>query len=166
MTTATNNASWEAELADLLNELSTVQGEMLDVLQAKRECMANRDLPGMSDLQATEIQIGDRLQACHDRRGALLATARSAGVECDTLGKLAKQLPAGKRETLGKQVDEAAIRTRLMQHESLTNWVVAQRTVLHLSQLIEIIATGGRLQPTYGKNDAALARGALVDQEA
>jgi hypothetical protein len=32
--------------------------------------------------------------------------------------------------------------------------------------LIEIIATGGRLRPTYAKSDADLARGALVDQEA
>jgi hypothetical protein len=55
---------------------------------------------------------------------------------------------------------------RLLQHQSLTNWVVAQRTVLHLSQMIEIIATGGKLKPTYGKSDAALARGALVDREA
>lgn len=158
--------NWETELAELLNELSVVQDELLRVLRAKRECMAKRDAVGMNSLQASEANLGERLQACHDRRAALLVAARESGVECDSLGKLAKQLPAGKRDTLGKQVKEAALRSRLMQHESLTNWVVAQRTMLHLSQLIEIIATGGRLKPTYGKNNAALARGALVDQEA
>ncbi|MCU0373434.1 MAG: hypothetical protein MUE56_09370, partial [Ignavibacteria bacterium] len=29
---------------------------------------------------------------------------------------------------------------RLLQHQSLTNWVLAQRSMLHLSQLLEIIA--------------------------
>ena len=158
--------NWETELAELLSELSVVQDELLRVLRAKRESMAKRDAVGMNSLQASEANLGERLQACHDRRSALLVAARESGVECDSLGKLAKQLPAGKRDTLGKQVKEAALRSRLMQHESLTNWVVAQRTMLHLSQLIEIIATGGRLKPTYGKNNAALARGALVDQEA
>ncbi len=158
--------NWETELADLLSELSTVQDDLLRVLRAKRECMAQRDAVGMTSLQASEAELGNRLQACHDRRTALLAAARDTGVPCDSLGKLVKQLPVGKRDTLGKQVKESALRSRLMQHESLTNWVIAQRTMLHLSQMIEIIATGGRLKPTYGKCDPALARGALVDQEA
>ncbi len=42
--------------------------------------------------------------------------------------------------------------------------VAAQRTVLHLSQLLEIIATGGRAQPTYGKGRSADCGGALLDQ--
>jgi hypothetical protein len=163
---AVMETTWETEFAELLNELSTVQDEMLTTLHAKRKCMAERDLPGMTELQTTEAQLGERLQACHNRRAALLEAVRETGVECDTLGKLAKHLPVGKRDTLGKQVKEATVRARLMQHESLTNWVVAQRTVLHLSQMIEIIATGGRLRPTYGKSDAALSSGALVDQEA
>lgn len=165
MTTVTV-ADWETEFADLLHELSAVQGELLQVLAAKRERMAKHDLGGMTGLQDQETELGARLQACHDRRQALLAAVNDQGLACDNLGKLAKHLPAGKREVFGKQVKDATVRTRLMQHESLTNWVVAQRTVLHLSQLIEIIATGGRIKPTYAKSDAALARGTLVDQEA
>jgi hypothetical protein len=53
-----------------------------------------------------------------------------------------------------------------LQHQSLTNWVLVQRTLLHLSQLIEIIATGGRLKPTYGKGSDHQAGGALVDRAA
>jgi flagellar biosynthesis/type III secretory pathway chaperone len=157
---------WETELADLLHELSAVQEELLRVLSAKRQCMAEQDLAGLSNLAEAESQLGGRLQACQQRRTELLAAVSESGLPCDSLGKLARQLPPGKRETIGKQVKEAAARVRLVQHESLTNWVIAQRSVLHLSQLIEIIATGGRLRPTYAKSDADLARGALVDQEA
>lgn len=158
--------TWETELATFLTDLSTVQDELLSVLASKRQCMAKRDLAGMQALMQRENELADRLQAVQSRRTELLAAASAQGVACDNLSKLANELPAGKREALGKQVKDASWRMRLLQHQSLTNWVVAQRTVLHLSQMIEIIATGGKLRPTYGKSDAALARGALVDQEA
>jgi hypothetical protein len=41
-----------------------------------------------------------------------------------------------------------------------------QRTLLHLSQLIGIIATGGQSLPTYGKGADCRASGALVDRAA
>jgi hypothetical protein len=70
-------------------------------------------------------------------------------------------------------IREAAERSRLLQHQCLTNWVLVQRTLLHLSQLIEIIATGGRLQPTYSNSTdrhsphgGAMVGGALVDRAA
>ena len=52
-------------------------------------------------------------------------------------------------------IREAANRSQFLQHQSLTNWVVVQRSLLHLSQLIEIIATGGRPKPTYGKGSGS-----------
>ena len=57
-------------------------------------------------------------------------------------------------------------RTRVLRHHSLTNWVLVQRTLIHLSQMLEIIATGGEMQPTYGKEESVHARGALVDRAA
>jgi hypothetical protein len=68
------------------------------------------------------------------------------------------------RQTVTPQLKHTAARARLLQHQSLANWVLAQRTVLHLSQMLEIIATGGRLQPTYGKENSAATGGSLVDQ--
>ena len=67
---------------------------------------------------------------------------------------------------LAQEIDDSSTRMRLLQHQSLTNWVLAQRSILHLSQLLEIIATGGRLQPTYGRDESSASSGALVDREA
>ena len=75
-----------------------------------------------------------------------------------------------KRAALGKQAKAASLRARLLQHESLTNWVLAQRTLLHLSQILEIVATGGVEKPTYAKGQTATstgaATGAIVDRAA
>ena len=159
------NTNWEGDLAELLSELSSIQGELLLVLAEKRQFMAAGDVDSMTAIQDREQQLCQRLEACHDRRRALLELAKSQGLPSDSIGKLAESLPNGPGQ-LGKQVKDAATRTRLLQHHSLTNWVLAQRTLLHLSQLIEIIATGGRLQPTYSKGESVFSRGALVDREA
>jgi flagellar biosynthesis/type III secretory pathway chaperone len=165
MESTTATIDWEGELAGLLGELSSVQGDLLAVLGEKRQRMAEHNLAGMQALQPREAELGDRLEACHQRRSQLLELAAQRGMPGDSIGKLAASLP-GKPAQLGKQVKETSQRMRLLQHQSLTNWVLAQRSLLHLSQLLEIVATGGRLQPTYGKGASAHARGALVDQEA
>ena len=64
---------------------------------------------------------------------------------------------------LGEQVKDASAKMLLLRHQSLTNWVLAQRALVHLSQMIEIIATGGRMQPTYGNGAPSFATGNLVD---
>jgi len=108
----------------------------------------------------------DRLQACHDRRAQLLKSTAQVGAGSLSLNQLAMRATNGQREKLGKQVKESAARMRLLQQQSLANWVLAQRSLLHISQMLEIIATGGRLVPTYSQGEPLLTGGALVDQEA
>lgn len=165
MNTATTQ-DWNDLLAEFLTELSQTQSELLEVLAAKRELMAKGELDQLDSLQTRETELSARLQACHDRRGELLSRAAEEGLPHDNLGELAKSLPTGNQEKLGEKMRDAAQRTRLLQHESLTNWVVAQRSLLHVSQMLEIIATGGRAKPTYGITGNAFNRGSLMDQEA
>jgi len=158
---------WEPELAALLDELSAVQEELLAVLSTKRGQLARVDLPGLAKTQQREEQLAQRLKACQERRSDLLLTARKAGHDAEDLRKLAGVASGGKKGKLSEQASSATAKMRLLRHESLTNWVLAQRALLHVSQLIEIIATGGRLQPTYGERQAAAHHcGSLVNQEA
>ena len=165
MAIETAQTGWESEVAELLDELSNVQSELLEVLEAKRECMASNDTKGMLDLHPRTETLCDRLKSCHDRREELLALAKQRGLPSENLGRLAGALPPTQRGRIQRQVKDASSRMRLLQHHSLTNWVLAQRTILHLSQLLEIIATGGQLQPTYSRDEEPESRGALVDKE-
>ena len=65
-----------------------------------------------------------------------------------------------------QQVTEADAKTQLLRHQSITNWVVTQQTLLHLSQMLEVIAGGGQLRPTYGTETSAHGHGSLVDEAA
>ena len=157
--------SWESELANFLTDLSNVQGESLDVLARKRELLAKAETEGLAAIGEEEENLIQKLQACLRRREELLKRADDEGLPSDSLRSLTAALPDREKTELADRVNQAAGRARLLQHHSLTNWVLVQRTLIHLSQLLEIIATGGRIQPTYGAEQPAAA-GALVDRVA
>lgn len=159
----TNEIPWEAEFAELLGELSTVQSELLKALGEKRTLLARGDGEGLAEINQREEQLVTRLQGCQERRLRLLSHAANEGRPAPNLKTLARSLPSAQRRQLAPQIDQAAVRARELQYQSLTNWVIAQRTLIHLSQLLEIIATGGRLQPTYGKGADGVS-GALLNQ--
>ena len=163
---ATSQIDFEAEISALIDELSSVQSELLDVLQHKRHALAAADLPLLAKLQPREELLAERLVLCQQRRSELLAAAGDEGLPHENVAKLATRVGRGKPGALGQRVKETSSRLRLLQHQSLANWVLAQRSLLHVSQLLEIIATGGRMQPTYGDKESVHARGSLVNQEA
>ncbi|MGB9689318.1 flagellar export chaperone FlgN [Thermogutta sp.] len=156
---------WERELADFLNELITIQGHVLAYLREKRTCLANADAEGLAALIPRCEYIQSRLQQCLDRRSALLNKARQEGFSVDNVRTLAES--AGVSRAVSGRLAEAAHNMRLLQIHNLTNWMLNQRALMHLSQLIEIVATGGQRAPTYEKRGAPACesvQGSLLDQ--
>lgn len=158
------DARWDEEITSLLADLSDVQQEILDHLAEKRELLCKGDLDGLSGQQDREAGLVARLEACHRRRQDLLERAREDGRRAGSLQQLSSTLDAADRQRISPSLTKAASRARLLRHHSLTNWVLAQRHLIHVSYLIEILATGGKPRPTYGKGSSAHDSGALVDQ--
>jgi hypothetical protein len=156
---------WETELAGFLNELSSVQTELLDLLTTKRKRLAAADLVGLAELADREQELTARLHACQEARASLLRQAQTHGWPGDSLQSVQASRPQGSAG-MDSTFRQAAARTRLLQQESISNWVLTQRTLLYLSQLLELIGTGGRRRPTYGKGEPACATGALMDRAA
>jgi flagellar biosynthesis/type III secretory pathway chaperone len=156
--------AWESELAQFLTQLSAVQDESLEILTKKRELLVANDTEGLAALGTREETLIERLQACLRRREELLGRAAEEGLPADSIRSLTAALPDRQNAELAERVHQSTGQARLLQHHSLTNWVVVQRTLIHLSQMLEIIATGGKMQPTYGRGAPAEADGALVDR--
>ena len=161
-----DNIDWESELAALLTELSQVQDDLLQIITEKRDLMVRSDVLGMAAMQPREDEVNARLHAAHQRRIELLMQAGQRGLPSESLARLTQALPKDSAKPLSRRVQQASARMRIVQQHSLTNWVLAQRTLLHLAQLMEILATGGRFQPTYGKGNQVTACGSLVDHDA
>ncbi|MEM1303505.1 MAG: flagellar export chaperone FlgN [Planctomycetota bacterium] len=163
-TDVTTDHAWDEQIADLLADLSSVQSDLLSLLANKRDLIVKRDSPRLAALESDEASLSERLVACHERRQQLLLAAGEQGLPSDSLQSLTAALPRQQRDRVAADVESARRRARLVQHQSLTNWVLVQRSLLHLSQMIEIVATGGQDKPTYGEESSSRIGGALVDQ--
>ena len=173
MTTATlesseanSSTNWESQISELLTTLSSVQGDLLTLLDGKRKALAAGAYGQLEEFTRREAELVARLEGCRQQRERLLKAAGEQGLPSQNVRSLAAALPASQREVIAPSVEQARRQSRLLQHTSLTNWVVVQRTLIHLSQMIEIIATGGRMNATYGQGADAHQGGSLVDQKA
>jgi len=160
------STTWETDIASLLDDLLGVQGELLNLLGRKRDLIVAGDTAALDALAGEEERLVQALTACVERRQQLLEQAGEQGRPAGSIEELSRSLPQAERHRLHPQVAQARSNSRILQHKSLVNWMVVQRTLIHLSQMLEIIATGGRIQPTYGEGEKSSASGALVDRAA
>ncbi len=158
--------NWESELATMLGDLLGVQDGFLKLLSKKQERLIASDAEGLAALAGEEQQLVEALQACVNRRKTLLDEAQAEGLPCENIQALSAALPPDQQQRLHPKVAKAKSNSRLLQHHNLAHWVAVQRTLLHLSHMLEIIATGGQMKPTYSEEDQSRASGALVDRAA
>jgi hypothetical protein len=158
--------TWETEIAQLLTDLLAAQDELCEILAKKRTLLMGSDHRALTDMLPQEEQLLAKMQACATRREQLLTRARKEGLPSNNISALSNALPAAQQGDLPERIAQTNDRTRLLRNQSLTNWIVIQRTLIHLSQMLEIIATGGRLQPTYGSGEPVNSSGSLVDRAA
>lgn len=164
--TVSHEIDWEADVSNLLTELAETQQELLDVLSYKGRQLAGKQEFSAADADR-EIKLLERLHECHGRRAEMLRAAREHGKPTTSLKAIAEGFPqAETRAQFKSRFQQAEQQSKLIQHRCLTQWLVAQRTLIHLSQLLEILATGGREQPTYGTGSVSSPKGGLMDNNA
>jgi|WetSurMetagenome_2_1015567.scaffolds.fasta_scaffold1009785_1 hypothetical protein len=153
----------ENEVAQLLNDVLAVQDDLSVNLAKKRKMLIASDMEGLAAVAPEEEQLIARLQSCVERRQRLLSNAADEGLPTQSIRALADALPTERRGELPDRLAQASSKARVLQHESFANWLLVQRSLIYLSQLLEIIATGGRLQPTYGNGEPVNVSGGIVD---
>ena len=134
---------WESEIATLLNDLTSVQEELLTFLADKRESLVAMDRVRLDQLQVVEKQLITRLQSCQRRRQELLAEAARESRPSASLRSLASSLPAAERGNLENQMAVAA-RSPAASAPKPGKLGFCPANLLYLTRLLEIIATGGR----------------------
>ena len=156
-----------AQIEKFFEELSVIQDATLEFLKRKGDLLGKSDTQGLARIADEELTVMERLQDVFEQRYQLLQQAKDADLPGDTLESLTARLD---KETPGSSLEErcreSIRKSRLLQHQSFTNWILAQRTAVHLSQLIEIIGTKGKPSPTYNRHhnkEKSYTGGTLVD---
>ena len=158
------SSKWLEDASEFLRELIAVQQDLAAQLVIHR---AERDGSQSPLAIAPDASLLERLESCHQKRSTLLKAAGEAGLRN---GSLQGAIAACSREPQALQAEallrQAASTSRRLQLASVTHWMLAQRSLTHVSQLLEILATGLPQPPTYGNGAVPTACGGLLDQAA
>lgn len=128
--TASLCTDWEQEIGQLLAELSAAQDELLAILREKRVRLSSGNVPGLASVHQRAVTLGCRLESCIEQRAALLHRLRH------------EESPLG----------------TLLESELLSEWALAQRLLLEVSQVTATIASGGHLGAAEDAGTAPLSR--------
>ena len=156
----------EQDILRFLSQLSTVQERALSVLRRKQEFLVKPDRDGLMEIVAEEHKVLDLLQQCLARREEILADARQKGYAVESISSLCQRIFP--RSECLRLAEEAARQSQLIQFQSRANWMMTQKSIVHLSQMLEIVKTRGQGKSTYhrqSEKESSLS-GGFVDRVA
>lgn len=162
-------SGWRKQLADFLNATLLAQKETITLLDRKRELFAKNDMQAVGELAKDEQAAADRLKHCLAEREKLLQYATAEGLPAQSVETLAKAVVPYSDDEFFALLRSVQYQTRLLRQQNTANWVVTQRGMLHASQMLEIIATRGKLRSTYTREhqrNIGTTGGSLVDRKA
>ncbi|MDR2114864.1 MAG: flagellar export chaperone FlgN [Planctomycetaceae bacterium] len=158
----------EHEIITFLNQLAAVQEKILDVLKKKQLLLVKPDKESLASITAEEENTLISLQKSLDYREKILKSAEKQGYNVDSIQMLCEQI-FPKPSEWRRLVNAAQNRNKQIRYLALANWTVSQKSLIHLTQILEIIETRGQGKTTYkpqkGK-DSHSSGGGFVDRVA
>lgn len=160
------------EIVRFLAVLEPLQQELEAVYAQRLLALASADAARLNELDATDMQLQQKLRRHLKQRAQLLATGRRHGFKADSLQVLLSELPVG--EISGIDVDQHRQATRWMKQieqrswklrrDSWVNWTVVTRSSRQCQEMRQIIATAGERSAAGTHDDRQPAGGgALLD---
>jgi hypothetical protein len=146
MTYAESTIDWATEVAALLDELTSVQEELLALLARKREQLGARNPAVRAEIRVRERRLAARLALCQERRADLLA-AKSKEGEGEYPGNPASDLVGHESFRSRGRTNLLRRPMQLLRSDNIPNWVQAQRALLQVAQLVESVATLSASRP-------------------
>lgn len=148
---------WETEIATFLQRLETVQNDLLALLQRKQKLIADADAEAIKVILPEEEKFLRVLEELMRARASILSRAAESDLPSDSLESLARALP--KRSPVRHEIQKSIYRTRLIQFQTLTNWVLTQKSLLCVNQMLDLIAGQGKMPPVYNNGKTNEMRG-------
>ncbi|MDR0337089.1 MAG: flagellar export chaperone FlgN [Planctomycetaceae bacterium] len=136
------------EINTFLNQLATVQEKILDVLTKKQTLLVKPEKESLETMTTEEEHSLILLQQSLDHRKKILESAQKQGFNADSIQTLCEQIFPNPREWR-MLINAAQNRNRQIRYLALANWTVSQKSLIHLTQILEMIETRGQGNTTY-----------------
>lgn len=158
------------DIENLLVAIEETQAALAGVYRDKRAAIRQANGPGLDQLTTIEETLVADLQVHLRRREQILQQARQMGLPADSLSSVVRTLDEPLRERLIAQIEETRRVADANRRESWILWIVCKQSLRFFSDVIELIANGGRRAPIYLARPGAVAElstgGSLLDAQA
>ena len=156
----------KAEIQTFLQQLIEAQNQMFAVLQKKQGILVRPESEAVALISVEEEKIVEKMQRIIDRREELLTTARLQNVPGDSIEQLCEHFFPRNIE-VHKLLSEIKHRTHQIRLLGYTNWMMTRKSMIHLSQILELLETRGQGKTTYHpQSNGVSSRGTSVDRVA
>ena len=156
----------KTDIPTFLTQLIETQNQMLAVLHKKQSLLVRPEKEALAAITAEEEAMVDNMQRMLNRREEILTAARMQNIPCDSIEQLCEHFFPHNIE-VQKLLIEAKSRTQQIQLLAYTNWTMSRKSLIHVSQILELLETRGQGKTTYQPQpETALSRGGFVDRVA
>jgi hypothetical protein len=158
------------EIEDLLVAVDETQNALAIAYRDKRSAFRQSNGPEIDRLTRIEESLVADLQAHLRQREQVLQQARGMGLPFDSLASVVRTFDEPLRARLLEKIERTRRVTDANRRESWILWIVCKQSLRFFSDVIELIANGGRRTPIYLARAGAVAElstgGSLLDAKA
>ena len=156
----------KTDIQNFLQQLIETQSQVLAILKKKQTILVKPEKEAIALVTAEEEEALNKMQNILKRREELLTAARLQNVQSNTIEQLCGHFFPHNTE-VQKLLDEAKHRTHQIGLLAYTNWTIARKSLIHVSQILELLETQGQGKTTYQpQTHTDTARGGLMDRVA
>jgi hypothetical protein len=157
------------DIEELLVAIDETQEALGAAYREKRDAIRVANAPEIERLTKIEEARVAELQVHLRRREQILQRARQMGLPADSFTTLAQTFREPFRESLLAHIAQTRRVTDENRRESWILWIVCKQSLRFFSEVVDLIANGGRRAPVYSSR-LGMAEpstgGALLDAQA
>ena len=155
----------KTDILDFLAQLAEAQDQMLAVLHKKQAILVRPEKETISLISAEEGAAVEKMQRVLNRREELLTSARLQNIGGDSIEQLCEHFFPRNLEVY-KMLDAVKQRTHQIRLLAYTNWTMSRKSMIHVSQILELLQTQGQGKTTYQPRPTDRSGGGFVNRVA
>jgi len=156
----------KTDIQNFLHQLIETQSHVLTVLKKKQTILVKPEKEAIALVTAEEEEVLDKMQKIRQQQEELLTAARLQNVRGDSIEQLCGYFFPHNTD-IQKLLDEAKHRAHQISLLAYTNWTIARKSLIHVSQILELLETQGQGKTTYQpQTHTDTSRGGFVDRVA
>ena len=147
----------KTDILNFLNQMIEVQIQMLAILHKQQAVLVRPEKEAMASVATEEKKVLETMQGMLQRREELLTTARLQNIRGDSIEQLCEHFFPRNFE-VQKLLNETKHRTHQIRLLAYTNWTMSRKSLIHVSQILELLETQGQGKTTYCPRSTASSR--------